>query len=102
MRYASHTPNLIATKDFDNIIAADTSNYKRLIGGALAKCWKLWGNVNKRTKLREIVDDIISISLKTPGYTRWNATYNAIQRLMELRDRKKSSQSVGHLKVDTI
>ena len=45
---------------------------------------------------------LLAFHLKPPGQTRWNATYNAIQRLMKPRDRKKSSQSVGHLNVDTI
>lgn len=104
IRCASHTLNLLATKDFDNVVAAadsgsGSSSYKRLIRGALAKCSKLWSNVNKSTKSSDNVDSIIGLSLKTPVQTRWNATYDAIKRLMEPRVRDNLPNIMDSLKM---
>jgi len=83
MRCASHTLNLIATNDLQKIVTGDTSPFKRLIRSALAKCSKLWTNVSRSTKSSDVVEKIVGLSLRAPGETGWNATYDAIKRLMD-------------------
>ena len=85
MRCASHTMNLLATNDFQKIISADSGSYKRLIRSAMAKCSKLWTNVSRSTKAADTVEAITKLSLRSPGETRWNATYDAIKRLLDPR-----------------
>jgi len=99
MRCASHTLNLIATNDFDKIVTADSGTYKRLIRSSLAKCSKLWTNVSRSTKSSDTVAEIIGLSLRSPGETRWNATYDAIKRLMEPRVRDNLASVMDSLKM---
>ena len=85
MRCASHTLSLLARNDFLKILASDTGTFKRVMRSALAKCSQLWNNVSRSTKSSDAVERIVGVSLCTPGETRWNATYDAIKRLLEPR-----------------
>ena len=44
----------------------------------MTKCSKLWTNVSKSTKATDTVEAITKLSLRAPGETRWNATYDTI------------------------
>jgi len=99
MRCASHTLNLVATTDVKNAVANDTGTFKRLYGSTTAKCSRLWTNVSRSSKASDIVESIIPVSLRAPGETRWNSTYDAIKRLLEVRVREKLPQLMDALKI---
>lgn len=92
MRCASHTFNLIATADVTQIIRNTTNNYKRLYRSAMGKCSRLWTNVSRSTKSSDIVESLAKVSLRAPGETRWNATYDVIKHLLEPRVHVKLPQ----------
>lgn len=75
MRCASHTLNLVATTDFVRLVADESYGCKRLVRSAFAKCSKLWNNVSRSTKSTDASFEIVRMSLRSPGETRWNATY---------------------------
>jgi hypothetical protein len=99
MRCSSHTLNLLGTNDFQKIVTEDGGTFKRLIRSALAKCGQLWNNVSRSTKSSDVVEQIIGLSLRTPGETRWNATYDAIKRLMEPRVRDNLTNIMDKLEM---
>ena len=99
MRCASHTFNLIATSDVSHIIKNNCGSYKGLYRSAMAKCSRLWTNVSRSTKSSDIVESIVKVSLRAPGETRWNSTYDAIKRLLDERVRDKLSQIMDALKM---
>ena len=51
----------------------------------MAKCSKLWTNVSRSTKAADTVESTTELSLRAPGETRWNATYDTIKRLLDPR-----------------
>jgi len=46
-----------------------------------------------------IVESIIHLSLRTPGPTRWNATFDAVKRLLDIRVRDKLNCIMDALKL---
>jgi hypothetical protein len=99
LRCASHTLNLVATTDLQNIVAKSTGQFKSVLRSAMAKCSKLWSNVSRSTKSSDILESIVGISLRSPGETRWNSTYDAVKRLLEPRVREKLPQLLDALKL---
>lgn len=99
LRCASHTLNLVATTDLQNIVAKSTGQYKSVLRSSMAKCSKLWSNVSRSTKSSDILESIVGISLRSPGETRWNSTYDAVKRLLEPRVREKLPQLLDALKL---
>lgn len=99
MRCASHTLNLVATTDVKNAVANDTGTFKRLYRSTMAKCSNLWTHVSRSSKSSDVLESIINVSLRAPGETRWNSTYDAIQRLLEPRVREKLPQLMDALQL---
>jgi len=99
MRCASHTLNLVASTDFNKLVADESNRCKRLIQSAFAKCSQLWNNVSRSTKSSDSAVEILGISLRTPGETRWNSTFDAVKRLLEPRVRQKLAQLMDTLKL---
>lgn len=52
---------------------------------AIAKCTKLGSAFNQSNLAASMVQDLIGMSLRAPGDTRWNSTFDAVRR----SDRRK-------------
>jgi hypothetical protein len=81
-RCASHTMNLIATKDVEK--ANSDKSFKKVSRSALGKCQELW-NKQKRSslsadKIREAIGGLFVV----PNATRWNALFMALQRVEDV------------------
>lgn len=63
LRCASHTLNLLATTDFNNIIKGTALT--RLHHPAFGKCTTLW-NLSRKPKTSEIISDTLGCSLVYP------------------------------------
>jgi hypothetical protein len=85
-RCVCHSLNLIATKDSEE--AFKTPAYSRLHHACMGKCQALWNAVNRSSKAADKVAEIcVNKKLLVPGQTRWNARYDAICRILELKDK---------------
>jgi len=85
IRCGSHTLNLCASADLKKVLVKNPT-LSNIHDQVLGKCNKLW-KVAKRLKSSEIIENIISHTLKKPGETRWNSLYNALQQIMEIREK---------------
>jgi hypothetical protein len=85
-RCVAHSLNLIATKDAEE--ALKSPPYSRLHHACMGKCQAMWNAVNRSSKAADKVAEIcINKKLLVPGQTRWNARYDAICRIIELKDK---------------
>ena len=89
----------MASTDFNKLVADESYGCKRLIRSPLAKCAKLWNNVSRSTKSSDSAMEILRVSLRTPGETRWNATYDSVKRLLEPRVRQRLAHLMDTLKL---
>ncbi|XP_030757697.1 uncharacterized protein LOC115883472 isoform X2 [Sitophilus oryzae] len=85
LRCASHTINLIATTDYNNSLK---SSHQLRSKNCLVfnKCSNLW-NKARRPKSAEIMQKILGCSLSYPGVTRWNSTYDAVTKILSLKEK---------------
>lgn len=85
-RCVCHSLNLIATKDAEE--AFKTPAYSKMHHACMGKCQALWNAVNRSSKAADKVAEIcVNKKLLIPGQTRWNARYDAICRILELKDK---------------
>ena len=85
-RCVCHSLNLIATKDAEE--AFKNPAYSRMHHACMGKCHALWNAVNRSSKAADKVAEIcVNKKLLIPGQTRWNARYDAICRILELKDK---------------
>lgn len=96
-RCVAHTLNLIASHDALESLKHNMA-YKRQYNSAMGKCSALW-NASGRPKAAEVVKNICGKQLLQPCQTRWNSTYDAIQRTLEVKD--KLQQLCSSLKMTT-
>lgn len=99
MRCAAHTLNLIATTDVTNALSKQGGSYKKLYRGAMAKCSKLWSTFNHSDLAANVVQDLTGMSLRTPGETRWNSTFDAVRRLTDERVKDHLPEIMEKLKL---
>jgi hypothetical protein len=82
----AHTLNLIATTDAEK--AFKTPAYSKIHNGSFGKCQGLWNAVHRSSKAADAVKEICgSKGLLFPCATRWNSRYDAVSRLLELREK---------------
>ncbi|KAB0804457.1 hypothetical protein PPYR_01427 [Photinus pyralis] len=85
VRCASHTINLIATTDYNNSLKI--SNALRLKNTQIfSKCSKLW-NKSGRPKSAEVIKHFLGHNLTIPGVTRWNSTYDAVCKIVSIKEK---------------
>jgi len=83
-RCASHTLNLIATKDSEKALQ-DTA-YKRMYHVTFGKLTALWNFTHRSTLASDEVEAICNMKLIVPCPTRWNSFYDSINRVLLLKD----------------
>ena len=89
-RCASHTLSLVATTDLDNaniVTPRGPDNFKRVFRATLAKCTSIWNAAGRSVKVAEEIKAILGRSLILPNATRWNSLFDAIQRVLESKDK---------------
>lgn len=83
-RCASHTINLIATKDAET--ALTTVSYKKIFRATFSKCQALWNKQNTSTQAADQIKESFGVYLSTPGVTRWNSTFDSVRQLTKILD----------------
>lgn len=85
---ASHTLNLIATHDAAK--ATKESSYKKIFYSTMGKCSALWNKFSRSVQAAELIKDELQCALIVPNETRWNAYYDAVNRIREITVRPES------------
>ena len=99
LKCAAHTLNLIATTDADKAVA--NKSYSRILQGSFGKCQALWNAVHRSSKASDAVKELSDKMLISPCPTRWNSKFDAVGRLLELKDKLAAicdALSLPHLK----
>lgn len=78
-RCASHTLNLIATKDSEK--ALSDLIYKKQIRTTFSKMQSLWNKQERTSVIADEIHDSLNIYIVVPNTTRWNSTYRAVKCL---------------------
>lgn len=86
-RCASHTLNLLATTDINNILKTNQA-LKSRHEKVLQKCNVLWNKAG-RPKSAEIIQMVLGHTLSYPAVTRWNSLYSAIKQIITEKDKLK-------------
>lgn len=82
-RCASHTLNLVATKDAEN--AAKTSEpFRKVSRSTMAKCQALWNKQSRSTLASDTIQEALGTQLVIPNATRWNSTYSSLERMKKI------------------
>lgn len=87
-RCVSHSLNLIASSDAGK--AKSTSTYSRQYNSVMGKCQAIWNSVHRSSKASDAVKDIcrdVGKGLLFPCPTRWNSMFDAVCRVLELKDK---------------
>jgi hypothetical protein len=74
--------NLIATQDAKP--ANENASYKKLYYATMAKCLALWNKASRSVQAAETVHDELNMSLIVPNDTRWNAHYDAVDKIRHM------------------
>ncbi len=93
-RCASHTLNLVAVHDSQ--VAESDAMYKKISRSAMAKCTALWNKASRSTQAAEVIHDKTKFSLIVPNTTRWNSTFDAVDRICDIV-RKKSDTILNEI-----
>ena len=82
-RCTCHLLNLIATTD---AAKAEEQNdtYKRLSRAAFGKCQGLWNKTGRSHMAAETVEEECNLQFIRPNQTRWNSTYMAVERIIQI------------------
>lgn len=76
-RCASHTLNLVATKDSERAISDPL--YKKQFRSTIAKMHALWNKQERTSLIADTIHDELKIYIIVPNATRWNSTFQAIK-----------------------
>ena len=98
MRYSSHTLNLVATSDVEAAVTASVGQYKKVYRSSMAKCSQLWNRVSHSTKAADLLEEEVKLSLRAPGVTRWNSTFDAVRLLLHPNVKAKLPSLMDGLK----
>ncbi|XP_056150626.1 uncharacterized protein LOC130125170 [Lampris incognitus] len=83
-RCASHTMNLIASKDLVKALTQGPTH--KVYCSAMTKCSALWNKVHRSPLAAEAVEDIGKMKLIVPCVTRWNSEYDAVEKILSLNE----------------
>lgn len=82
LRCASHTLNLVASRDLSRSILS--RECKQIMRSSLAKCSALWNRAHRSVQAAEIIQSNAHRALIFPTETRWNSLYDAFQCLLNV------------------
>lgn len=80
-RCASHTLNLVATKDSENAMSDPV--YKKQLRSSFAKMHALWNKQERTSLIADTIHDKLNKCIIVPNTTRWNSTFQAIKCLKD-------------------
>ncbi|XP_042329184.1 uncharacterized protein LOC121933470 isoform X2 [Sceloporus undulatus] len=88
-RCASHTLNLVATRDVQDLISESAQNsslglFRKHFSSLMGKCSKLWSKQKESSQIRDYILEQCGAYLKVPNKSRWNSTYDALKQLNRL------------------
>ncbi|KAJ8349113.1 hypothetical protein SKAU_G00277020 [Synaphobranchus kaupii] len=95
-RCASHTLNLIASKDLERALSQGAT--RKLFYSAMAKCSAIWNKAHRSPLAVEAVEEIGKMKLVIPCVTRWNSEYHAVQKIVLLTE-SQLAEVCEHLSV---
>lgn len=75
--------HLVATKNAEEA-AKISEAFKKISRSTLGKCQALWDKQSRSTQASDIIQEILGNQLIIPNATRWNATYNALERIKRI------------------
>ncbi|KAL4153366.1 hypothetical protein QTP88_001199 [Uroleucon formosanum] len=80
----AHTLNLIATTDVAKITDTNYINISKKVFSKLSSFWNL---LSRSTGASDKVFDICKVKFPVPIITRWNSTFDAIQKVLLFREK---------------
>ena len=99
MRCSAHTLNLVATTDCEKAFAS--SNLKRIYRSSFSKASAIFNKQQRSTQAADLILEKFGERLLTPCVTRWNSTFDALVRLVNLIKKKPTALTdiCGQLRV---
>lgn len=91
-RCASHTLNLVASKDAED--ATKLQAFRALSGEAFGKCKLLWNRASRSTVASDVIREKLGCALVVPNETRWNSTFDAMDKLRGIIEVKSENAFV--------
>ncbi|XP_070409967.1 uncharacterized protein [Nothobranchius furzeri] len=82
-RCASHTINIICTRDVEKHLTTNAES-RAVYRSSTAKCTALWTKSSRSTLASETVEEISKRKLLIPTSTRWNSFFDAVKRIAEI------------------
>jgi len=90
-RCASHTLNLLASKDALKSLEKTAHNtvYRKVYRSFFGKCQYLWNKTHQSTVVNDMVEETLGKKFIRPNLTRWNSTYDSVHHVHELFESKR-------------
>jgi hypothetical protein len=85
LRCATHTLNLVATKDSER--AMDNAAYKKTYRASMAKATALWNIVSRSTKAADAAFELLGYHFTVPVITRWHSYYDSVKKIVKADDK---------------
>ncbi|KYN00540.1 hypothetical protein ALC62_08684 [Cyphomyrmex costatus] len=85
LKCAAHTISLCVTTDVTNFFKR-SKEFQELHKKTIGKCNSLW-KLTTRPKSAEIIESILSCSLRKPGETRWNSLYDSMKQICQYKEK---------------
>lgn len=87
LRCCSHTMNLVATSDVENILKnSKNSTFKKLYRSVFGKLQSFYNISHRSTKSQDIIFDIYKCKFPCPVVTRWNSMYDSSKKIYSKKD----------------
>lgn len=86
LRCSSHTLSLCATVDANKILKEQNTQLSIIHQQVLKKCNVLWKSGN-RPKSAETIQNVLGYALSKPGETRWNSLYDALKKILNIKEK---------------
>lgn len=103
-RCAAHSLNLVASNDSRAALKPSNSEYARTYYRVFGILSKAWNKYNQSVQFGEQVQAKLGKAMVTPTSTRWNSTYDAVMRVLELygQDRVAFNSVLGFAKLPSL
>lgn len=86
---SAHRLNLLATKDIED--AMKSPRLKEVYRSLMGKLSALWNKQSRSALASDAIKDHLGRLLVTPNATRWNSTFDSLNRVQEFIECKESS-----------